>query len=160
MGLVCLSEEFEMGRDLLPWAMLENRPFLRACHGLGLEYVERGEIEKALEMFNNILAVNPNDNQGARALVIDCYLCLNRPSDVLAVCDQYPGDGLEQVIYGRALALFQLGRRAEAEEALNDAIEFLPRVAFCGQGPNVKQQGDEKERNHHRLRFLRKETVR
>jgi len=38
-------------------------------------------------------------------------------------------DGLEQVMYGRALALYQLGRRAEAEKALSEAVEFLPLVA-------------------------------
>jgi tetratricopeptide (TPR) repeat protein len=129
IGLDCLPEQFEIGRDLLPWYFLENRPFLRAYHGLGLEYLERGEIDEALEISNNMLAMNPNDNQGVRALVIDCNFFLNRPSDVLAVCDQYPGDGLEQVMYGRALALYQLGRRAEAEKALSEAIEFLPLVA-------------------------------
>ena len=78
---------------------------------------------------DDMLVMNPNDNQGVRALVIDCNFSLDRPSDVLAVCDQYPDDGLEQVMYGRALALYQLGRRAEAEKALSEAVEFLPLVA-------------------------------
>lgn len=129
MGLDCLPKEFEMGRDLLFWSILENRPFLRAYHSLGLEYLERDEIEKALEIFSNILATNPGDNQGVRALVIDCDFRLNRPRDVLAVCEQYPDDGMEQVVYGRALALYQLGQRVKAEEALSEAMEFLPLVA-------------------------------
>jgi tetratricopeptide (TPR) repeat protein len=129
MGLECLPQEFEMGRDGLPWFVLENRPFLRAYHALGLEYLERGEVERALEMFENMLAMNPGDNQGVRALVIDCNLRLGRPREVLAICDQYPGDMMEQVVYGRPLALYQLGRRAEAEQALREAIEFLPLVA-------------------------------
>jgi tetratricopeptide (TPR) repeat protein len=128
-GLACLPLEFEAGRDRLSWLMLENRPFLRAYHGLGLEYLERGEVETALEIFDTILAMNPGDNQGVRALVVDCNLRLNRPDDVLAVCGQYPDDGMEQVIYGRVLALYQLGRKAEAENALGEAIDFLPLVA-------------------------------
>jgi tetratricopeptide (TPR) repeat protein len=129
LGLSCLPTEFELGRDQLPWLILENRPFLRAYHGLGLAYLERGETEKALGIFENILALNAGDNQGARALVVDCSFQLNRPKDVLAVCDRYPGDGMEQLMYGRALALYQLGRKDEAAEALDDAIEFLPLVA-------------------------------
>ena len=129
LGLDCLPGEFEMGRDSLSWLILENRPFLRAYHALGLEYLGRGEVEKALEMVNNILAMNPGDNQGVRALVVDCNFRLDRPADVLAVCDRYPDDGMEQLMYGRALALYQLGRKAEAEEALDQAIEFLPLVA-------------------------------
>ena len=129
LGLDCLPGEFEMGRDSLSWLILENRPFLRAYHALGLEYLGRGEVERALEIFNNMLAMNPGDNQGVRALVVDCNFRLDRPADVLAVCDRYPDDGMEQLMYGRALALYQLGRKAEAEEALNQAIEFLPLVA-------------------------------
>jgi len=129
LGLGCLPKEFEMGRDLLPWLILENRPFLRAYHGLGLKYLARGKTERALDMFENILAMNPGDNQGVRALVVDCSFQLNRPQDVLAVCDRYPDDGMEQLMYGRALALYQLGRRDEAAEALDGAIEFLPLVA-------------------------------
>jgi tetratricopeptide (TPR) repeat protein len=129
MGLSCLPEAFEMGQHLLPWPFLENRPFLRAYHGLGLEYLARGRVEKALEMFENILAMNPGDNQGVRALVTDCGFRLKRPQDVLAACDRYPDDGMEQLMYGRALALYQLGRRDEAAEALDDAIELLPLVA-------------------------------
>jgi tetratricopeptide (TPR) repeat protein len=128
MGLDCLPEEFEMGQDTLPWIILENRPFLRAYHGLGLEYLERGKMERALGIFEDILAMNPNDNQGVRALAIDCHFRMEHPEQVLEVCDQYPNDGLEQVIYGRALALLQLGRQAEAEQALTEAVEWLPLV--------------------------------
>jgi tetratricopeptide (TPR) repeat protein len=128
MGLDCLPEEFEIGQDTLPWIILENRPFLRAYHGLGLEYLERGKTERALEIFEDILAMNPNDNQGVRALAIDCHFRLGHPEQVLEICDQYPNDGLEQVIYGRALALLQLGRQAEAEQALTEAVEWLPLV--------------------------------
>ena len=42
-GLACLPVEFEVGRDILSWLMVDNRPFLRAYHGLGLEYLERGK---------------------------------------------------------------------------------------------------------------------
>jgi tetratricopeptide (TPR) repeat protein len=129
IGLESLPVAFEMGRDTLSWLIIENRPFLRAYHGLGLEYLERREVETALEIFGNMLAMNPGDNQGARALVVDCNLRLNRPVDVLAVCDRYPDDGMEQVVYGRVLALYQLGRKDEAEEALSQAIESLPLVA-------------------------------
>jgi len=129
MSLDCFPQEFEMGQDRLPWFILENRPFLRAYHSLGLEYLERGDVVKALKVFNNILAMNPGDNQGVRALVIDCYFHLDRPLDVMAVCNQFADDGLEQVVYGRALALYQLGRRDEAQEALQQAAAFLPLVA-------------------------------
>jgi len=129
LGLERLPQEFEIGRDRLSWPILENRPFLRAYHALGLEYFKREEVEQALEIFNNMLAMNPGDNQGIRALVVDCNLRLNRPADALEICNRYPGDGMEQLVYGRVLALYQLGREAEAKTALNDAVSLLPLVA-------------------------------
>jgi len=128
-GLKCFPEDFYFGRDLLPWGCLDNRPFLRAYHGLGLEHRDRGHVEEALVIFNRMLALNPSDNQGARALAVDCYFRLKQPQDVLSVCDRYPDDGMEDLVYGKVLALYQLQHKEEAANALQEAIEFLPLVA-------------------------------
>ena len=128
MGLKVLPETLERGSDELPWSVLENRPFLRAYHALGLHYLGHGDVVEALKIFEHMLDLNPGDNQGVRALAIDGYFRLGDPASVLEICKRYPGDGMEQVIYGRALALYQLGRRAEAKEALCQAIEWLPLV--------------------------------
>lgn len=129
LGLTCFPLRFTYGQDLLPWGWIDNRPFLRACHGLGLAYLARGTVGMALDVFRRILALNPDDNLGIRALVIQCYFFLKRPEEALAVCSQYPGDPMEQSLYGKALALFQLGRLDEARTALRQAVEELPLVA-------------------------------
>lgn len=113
----------------LPWGLLDNRPFLRAYHGLGLMHLKRREIQKALSIFSNILRMNPNDNQGVRALVIHCYFDLNNPQKVLDICHDYPDDAHEAVIYGKALAFYQIGEKDRAGEALRDAINILPLIA-------------------------------
>ena len=86
-------------------------------------------MERALIMFENIIALNPGDNQGVRSLIVDCYFRLKRPLDVLRTCDLYPGDGMEGLVYGRTLALFQLDRMVEAERELRDAASYLPLIA-------------------------------
>lgn len=129
IGMRCFPKNFAMGKDLLEWGFLENRPFLRAYDGLGLAYLRRGDFEKALSIFNNIMALNPDDNQGIRALVIECNLALNRPEENLRICDKYPGDIMPDTLYGRSLALFQLGKKGEAEKAMKNAIKYLPLVA-------------------------------
>ena len=141
MGLKCLPARFEVGYDQLPWLDIDNRPFLRAYHALGIEYVNRDDIAKALEIFSNLVAMNPNDNQGARSLVAECLFHLGRPAEVLHLCEQYSDDGMEGVVYGRPLALFQLGRREEADESLDAAIDFLPLVA----GELIKDEHSEPE---------------
>lgn len=53
------------------WIDLDSRPFLRALHGQGLCLWRLGQTEKAREVFAWMLALNPNDNQGARFLLHD-----------------------------------------------------------------------------------------
>lgn len=129
IGLGSLPQDFYFGRDILPWLSLDNRPFLRVYHYYGLKFLSINEIEKALCIFNNILDINPNDNQGVRALVINCHLSLKRPLDVLRIAGNYPDDTLADTLYGKILALFQLGRIEEANKALEDATSILPLVA-------------------------------
>jgi len=109
--------------------MIDNRPFLRACHGLGFELRERGEVEGALALFMMLLDWNPSDNQGARDLVVCCHFLLDQPQGVLALCERYPEDGMESLLYGRPLALIQLGETRMARKALELAVENLPLVA-------------------------------
>lgn len=53
-------------RDLLPWGLLDNRPYLRCLHGYGLYLWRNGDLAAAGEVFRHLLWLNPNDNQGAR----------------------------------------------------------------------------------------------
>jgi hypothetical protein len=73
--------------------------------------------------------MNPNDNQGNRALAVECNFQLGNPAAVLGICERYPNDALEQLVYGRALALFQLCRVPQAGKALRQAVRFYPLIA-------------------------------
>ena len=128
-GLSCFPADFSFDQDVLPWGILENRPFLRVYQGFGLELLARRRIEEALAIFSNILDLNPGDNQGVRALAIGCHLHLGHPAEVLEICERYNDDGMEHVLFGRALALYQLGELDDAEMALRFAAECLPLVA-------------------------------
>ncbi len=55
----------------LPWGLIENRPFLRALHGLGLCHYRAGATDEALAVFHQMMRYNPSDNQGARMLIKD-----------------------------------------------------------------------------------------
>jgi tetratricopeptide (TPR) repeat protein len=129
IGRSAFPVTFKLGQHKLPWEILDNRPFLRAYHSWGLLLLEEEKIDEALVVFNEILSMNLDDNQGVRALTINCYFCLSQPSQVLAICKRYPNDTMEEVLYGRSLAFFQLQRELEAKAALIKAIEILPLVA-------------------------------
>jgi tetratricopeptide (TPR) repeat protein len=128
-ALKFFPEHFSMEHDRLEWGFIENRPFLRLYHSYGLQLWDHGETRDALEVFENLLGLSPNDNQGARALAVGCYLELEEPSGVLSICRQFKNDAMEHLVYGKTLALFQLGKLKQAEKALRIAINCYPLIA-------------------------------
>lgn len=51
---------------VLPWGLVQNRPFLRCLHGHALSLWRLGWPDEARVEFERILSLNPNDNQGVR----------------------------------------------------------------------------------------------
>lgn len=126
-GLKALPSGFFFGRDRLEWGWLENRPFLRSYHGLADALMDEGMLGEAVMILNNILDLNPNDNQGVRMILVQCCFGVRRPGDVLRVCERYP-EADPDLMFGKALALFQLGQTMEAEKAYQEAAQAWPRV--------------------------------
>ena len=55
--------------DVLPWGLINNRPFLRCMHGYGLCLWRLGRFDEAENIFHQMLWLNPSDNQGMRFLI-------------------------------------------------------------------------------------------
>jgi tetratricopeptide (TPR) repeat protein len=53
----------------IEWGYLENRPFLRALHGVVLAYMRLRRHKDAASFIDKMPAYNPNDNQGVRYLL-------------------------------------------------------------------------------------------
>lgn len=119
----------ENGADAckLEWGWLENRPALRLLGQL-IE-VEQGTAAELPLLEWLVLTLNPNDNQGLRERLVHVYAAGGRAADALAVCERYPDDALGAMIYGRILALHQLGRHGDAAAALAEAKKRSPRIA-------------------------------
>ncbi|MBM2832418.1 MAG: hypothetical protein HW414_1470 [Dehalococcoidia bacterium] len=128
IGRKTFPKDFNPGEDRLQWGWLENRPFLRCLHGLALAKYEEYHTGEALSLFQELLSLNPNDNQGVRAMAEEALFELNRFEDALKVTEQYPDDMMPETLYGQALALYILGRIREADGALREAIEYSPLV--------------------------------
>lgn len=128
IGRKAFPKDFKAGKDRLEWGWLENRPFLRCLHALALLRYEDEELEEALRLFQELLSLNPNDNQGVRAMTLEVLFKLGKLQDVLKITEQYFNDIMPETLYGRALALFKLGQREKATLALEEAIDNLPLV--------------------------------
>jgi hypothetical protein len=63
IGALTLGTDFD---GVLPWGHIDNRPFLRCLHGVGLSFWRLGNLEEAARTFTRMLWLNPSDNQGER----------------------------------------------------------------------------------------------
>lgn len=63
IGELSLGPSFD---GVLLWGFLDNRPYLRCLHGVGLSLWRLGRNAEAAVVFRRMLALNPRDNQGAR----------------------------------------------------------------------------------------------
>ncbi len=66
IGDLSLGEKFE---GVLPWGMIDNRPFLRCLSGLGLCLWRMERFEEAEKLFMRLLWMSPSDNLGVRFLL-------------------------------------------------------------------------------------------
>lgn len=63
IGELSLKGDFN---GVLPWSLIDNRPFLRCVHGVGLALWRLDRFEEAEAVFQRLIRLNPSDNQGAR----------------------------------------------------------------------------------------------
>jgi len=129
LGLDAIPEAFSWDTSHLEWGFLENRPFMRAYCTLGTRLQARGNTHAAKEIFTHLVAVNPNDNQGARYLLLECDLTLQDWEGVLYVVDAYRGDSAPDIEYAHVLARLGLGDEDTARQCLHDAVLNHPKVA-------------------------------
>lgn len=61
IGLACVPDPFEFGKDLIPWYWEDNRAFLQAYMNLGGCYLDLGDghLDYALDTFRQVLTINP-----------------------------------------------------------------------------------------------------
>ena len=125
-----ILEMSPIGDDrILPWGFLENRPGLRLLTQLVLHYLDTDAQAELIELTKWFLELNPEDNQGFRSILINQYLQTENYAEALELAQRYPRELLVDITYGRALALFGLDRKEEAESALAAAINQSPLVA-------------------------------
>ena len=110
------------------WGMMETRPFMRAMGALaevlaGNEY----HLDEAIAIHEEMLGLNPNDNQGIRYGLLGCYLAKKRYDNAQALLDEYP-EGTTFFLWGAVLLKFATEGADEAYRALRKARKANPHV--------------------------------
>src|SRR5439155_23187846 len=104
------------------WGLLETRPYMRARLGLAHSLWTAARREEAVRHLEEMLRLNPNDNQGVRYTLAGFLLFLDRDDDLARLLQQYPDEGLATWAYTRALLAFRRhGDTADARRLLKQA---------------------------------------
>lgn len=126
MGKSFFPKEFDFQKDKLIWAILDNRPFLRSCQIFGLECQEQKDYKKAIEVYNEILQINKNDNQGIRYLVLECLFALKDYEGTEDFLNKFEDDWSIEFSYGKLVVEILKNNIDEAKNLLNKALEINP----------------------------------
>ena len=123
-----IPAEFMPGKDIFPWYFTDNRPMLLL---LG-EYATLVDIVKgtaeAIPHYEELIDLNPNDNQGIRGFLATAYLKTNRFEELLSLDNKFQNDLLVELSVGTLLALYKLGRFDEARKRILKTKKYLLHV--------------------------------
>lgn len=111
------------------WGFLETRPYMRARLGLAQCLWESGRRDEAVEHYEAMLRLNPNDNQGVRYVLAACLLDLNRQERLEQLLEEYDEDASAEWAYTKALVAFRKeGDSPKARKLLAKAVKVNKHV--------------------------------
>jgi tetratricopeptide (TPR) repeat protein len=111
------------------WGLLETRPYMRARHGLAQCLWHVGDRAGAIAHFQELLRLNPNDNQGVRYQLAACLLEAGEDGALEELLARYADDASAVWSWSAALLEFRRsGDSARSRKALRAALEQNPHV--------------------------------
>ena len=111
------------------WLISDTRPYMRARLGLADNLWVTGRHDEAVGHYQEMLRLNPNDNQGVRYLLATALLELGRDGATADLLGRYEDEASAAWAYSRALLAFRAhGDSPEALAALAAAEEVNPHV--------------------------------
>jgi tetratricopeptide (TPR) repeat protein len=120
------------------WGILETRPYMRARAGLARVLAEQDRLGEAVEHYQELLRLNPYDNQGIRYTLINLLIEMDRDEEAWRMVESYPEDGA-MLAFPRALLVFRReGDSPEARKALKKAVQtnrFVPPMLLGDREP-------------------------
>ncbi len=131
----CVLAEKKLGEKFFQenkgnfWGIHETRPYMRCFKSYAECLYILGQKDLALDVYFQLLELNPNDNQGVRDFAGLYSIELAQWERYKKLHDQYPDDLSAFHFYNQALFLFiQQGNSEEARNALNAAKQYNKHV--------------------------------
>lgn len=124
-------------QELVPhfWGFIETRPYMRARLALAGALRDAGRSDEAVKEFQEMLALNENDNQGVRYELLPLLLTLGRLKEAGALMKRYKETRFNVVFaWGCVLERLLVGRKTDAAKALAVARKQNPHVEIYLKG--------------------------
>jgi hypothetical protein len=125
------------------WGFIGTRPWMRARHNFGLALLEAQDFGGATTVLKSLIALNPNDNQGVRYVLLRIFAETGNDTDCRVLFDLFPDDG--SIEFPSTKLLVELAKakpRKVPEQMLADItasnphfLSGLKRAATTGKWP-------------------------
>jgi tetratricopeptide (TPR) repeat protein len=103
------------------WGLVETRPFMRAKTNYGQALHALGNLPEAIRQYEELLELNPNDNQGVRYVLFQAY-CENRQyKKARKLLEAYPEEMAAGLFNQVLLELLEKGFTSKAAALLKKA---------------------------------------
>ena len=100
------------------WGIVETRPYMRARETLSELLLKAGRTSEAIANHEDMLDLNPGDNQGVRFTLLGLYFCEGNLTGTQRLLAQYEEDATAIFAWGRVLERFLHNDIPEAANAL------------------------------------------
>ncbi len=111
------------------WGILETRPYMRARLGLAMVLWELGKQADAVKHLQDMLRLNPGDNQGIRYILASRLLMMDRDEELKELLDSYEDEPTACWSYTRALLSYRReGATGRSLKILKEALRCNPHV--------------------------------
>ncbi len=110
------------------WMLIQTRPYMRVLETLGGEMAAFGMNLDAIAIYEEMLALNPNDNQGVREPLLGLYLAVNDVIGAGKLLKRYKEDPSACFAWGRVIERLMAEDHTGAEAAFRKAMQANPFV--------------------------------
>lgn len=130
-----LAGEKDLGKEFFEenkghfWLMIETRPYMRAKAELASIQHVLGDTSSAIETYEEMLELNPGDNQGARYVLLTLYLETEQYEAAQELLETYDDERSAEFYFNDVLLhFFRDGFTSKTKSLLKKADEQNPNV--------------------------------
>lgn len=112
------------------WYVLEARPYLRALLHAGMQAVHDSRFVDAVSFFEEVLAWNPNDNQGVRDMLVPCCIITNRKKRAAELLEEYKAVHSGTWTANQYMYAIRFGTKKDKEYWIEQLTQVNPYIAY------------------------------